>query len=316
MKFSIIIACYNLGELVCRAIESCLNQQIVNKIDYEIIAINDGSTDNTLEYIRSYVDAAPNLRIIDKPNAGLSNTRNVGIKEAKGDTILFLDGDDWFAPDTLETLIHYVDKHDIIDFPMVYYYDEDRKRVQDLGLVEGSYTKNQFLHLTFGKTRFDVIPSPKRAYNREFLLKNNICFIEGILHEDGPFFLDVMDKCDSVYELPKPLYYYLQNRDGSITSRQTIRNYKGIMQGITHIETLSIANNPDILLHIGHLIVYQVTQTYKDSNDYKQVCRELRTLKSKKRIMRCLCKGKFEFKQAARLLLLLIDPEVLGVLYR
>lgn len=316
MKYSIIIACYNLGNLVRRAIESCINQQGIEKTFYEVIVLNDGSTDDTLDYILKYTEGQSNFKIIDKPNGGLSNTRNRGIKEASGDYVLFLDGDDWLSDETLLTLSNYIDGQDVIDFPMVYYYDEVHTRVQDLGLTDGVYSRDKFLHSTFGKARFDVIPSPKRAYRRDFLLRNNIQFVEGILHEDGPFFLDVMDKCDEITVITKPLYYYLQKREGSITSLHTLKNYQGVMDGIAHIETLSIANNPDVLLHNGHLLVYQITQPYKNKADFKRVCSELRTIKTKRRIAKILIKGTFEMKQAARLILVLIDPLLLGVLYR
>ena len=81
--FSIIIPAYNLGHLVCDAINSCINQQNITFAEYEIIVINDGSTDDTYDYIEKYC-FVENLTIINQVNMGLSATRNRGIDLAKG----------------------------------------------------------------------------------------------------------------------------------------------------------------------------------------------------------------------------------------
>ena len=112
MKFSIIIAAYNLSGLVCKAIESCINQTGVDDSQYEIIVINDGSTDDTIYHINKYANV-DNIKIITKNNAGLSHTRNLGIELAQGEYLLFLDGDDWYSLDALSTLLPYVGKYDI-----------------------------------------------------------------------------------------------------------------------------------------------------------------------------------------------------------
>jgi glycosyltransferase involved in cell wall biosynthesis len=314
MTFSIIIACYNLGELVYKAIESCICQKGVDPSEYEIIAINDGSKDNTLEYIQRYADT-PNLRIIDKPNGGLSQTRNVGVIEAKGEYVLFLDGDDWLDEYALSLLNEHVHDYDIIAFPMVLYFSEDETRVNLQGLKEGVYTRDEMLSCTLGKGEFSIIPAPAKAYRRSFLLENNICFFEGILHEDNPFFIEVMNFCERLYFTEKPLYYYRQNREGSITYCHTFKKYTGVIEGINHIEKLNIESNPSVRFLNANMLVFQVTQNYKN-NEENQVFKDLRTIRYKAKMIKYLLTETFDIKHTIRLLLLIIDPFILKLIYR
>lgn len=315
MKYSIIIACYNLGSIVCKAIDSCIHQEGVNVNDYEVIVINDGSTDDTLEYIQKY-SSVPGIRIIDKTNGGLSNTRNCGISAAVGDYILFLDGDDWLSEKALSTISCYLYKYDVISFPMTYYYGEDDMDSNLKLLKEGEYTRDEFLSETLGKTEFSIIPAPEKAYRRSFLNDNNIRFVEGILHEDNPFFIEMMNYCENVYHISTPLYYYLQKRCGSITYQHTLKNYQGVIAGIEHIERLPIGNNKYVRYLNANMLVYQITQDYKNYDEKKQVYSEMRACKRKKQFIKFLSPGLFNLKHTIRLLLLIIDPHLLKLVVR
>lgn len=310
MKYSIIIACYNLGSIVTKAIESCINQEGVSADDYEIIVINDGSTDDTLNYIKRY-EHISNVIVIDKPNGGLSNTRNLGLSQAKGEYVLFLDGDDWYAPNALKVLSEHIGRYDVIAFPMIYYYSEDCFSVKLRGLETGVYRTESFLHKTLGEKQFNIIPAPQKIYRRSFLIDNNIRFVEGILHEDNPFFLDVMNACAEVYFVNEPIYYYLQKREGSITSQCTIRNFNGVIAGIEHIEELNIESNKDVRFLNANMLVFQVVGNYKLKEDEKIVYTTLRSLKNKKRMLKYLFTETLSFKHTVRLVLLIIDPALL-----
>ncbi|MFC1828175.1 glycosyltransferase family 2 protein [Thermodesulfobacteriota bacterium] len=102
---TVVMPLYNKGAEVGRAIESVLGQTIS---DFELIVVNDGSTDNSLEIVRSINDSR--IKIIDQENAGVSVARNRGIKEAKSDLIAFLDADDEWRPSFLETIFHLKEK--------------------------------------------------------------------------------------------------------------------------------------------------------------------------------------------------------------
>lgn len=315
MKFSIVIACYNLGELVCKAIESCVRQRDISPNDYEIIVINDGSSDDTMSYINRYKDVS-NLIIVDKSNGGLSQTRNVGLDMAKGEYVLFLDGDDWYIQDALSTLNKYVDGYDAVIFPMYYYFSQDKITTNLIGLHQGEYDRKSFLRHTLGEKQFCIIPAQKKAYRRQFLLNNGIRFMEGILHEDNPFFIDVMNACDKVFYIDKPLYYYLQKRTGSITSRHTLRNFQGVIAGIKHINHLKIGRNPYVRFLNGNMLVFQAIMKYSDKKNMSVVVNTLRGLKYKRQMLLYLLTGKFDFKHFVRLSCLIIDPLLLRAIMK
>ena len=92
-KLSIIITVYNKEKYISRCIESALNQNIDN---YEIIIVNDGSTDNSHNIIKKYVEKYPDkINYINKENGGVSSARNIGLKASKGEFITYIDGDDY-----------------------------------------------------------------------------------------------------------------------------------------------------------------------------------------------------------------------------
>lgn len=309
MKFSIIIAAYNLGKLVCDAIESCINQTGIDCDEYEIITINDGSKDDTINYINKY-RAITNHTIIDKPNCGLSHTRNYGINIAKGDYILFLDGDDWLAPDALASLAKHTGKHDVIAFPMLYYHNEKVQK-QKLSMESRLYSNKEFLKLTIGKKRFNIIPAQKKTYRRTFLMEYNIRFVEGILHEDNPFFIDVISNCNEVFYINTPLYFYRQNREGSITSQCTIRNFEGTIKGIEQIEQTSLSKNKHVRFLISNLYVFQIIGNYSNKEDKKKVYSFFRKWSTKEKLIRLLFSAEFNVKSLIRHILLTIDPALL-----
>lgn len=102
---SVVMPLYNKEADVRRAVESVLNQTVS---DFELIVVNDGSTDQGLDVVRSIID--PRIRVFDQENAGVSAARNRGINESRSDLIAFLDADDEWKPEFLETILHLKEK--------------------------------------------------------------------------------------------------------------------------------------------------------------------------------------------------------------
>lgn len=125
---SVIIPLYNKEKEIAKAINSVLQQRFSN---FELIIVNDGSTDNSLNIVNSFKD--PRIKIFSKPNGGVSSARNYGIKKASYDLIAFLDGDDWWSSDFLSVLFDLTNKY------------------PDAGLWAGQYVqvdkKNEFITL-------------------------------------------------------------------------------------------------------------------------------------------------------------------------
>lgn len=308
--FSIIIPAYNIGKLVVDAIESCINQKGIEASEVEIIIINDGSTDNTFSYIQQYQNLE-NVIIVNQPNGGLSNARNNGIKIARGKYVLFLDGDDWLSENALSLLKGNANENEILEFPLIYWYDKDKQESKGCNVPDGLYSTTEFLHLTLGKSQFHEIPAQKKLYPRKILKDKNLRFLEGIYHEDNPFFVDVMMNTEFVRYLNLPIYYYRQNRSGSITSKRTLRNFYGVIAGIDYIINKYGYSNPDVVHLLSNMYAFQMVGDFSDDNHRKTTIKYFRTIKTKIRIMSMLIKSRWRIKSQIRIFLLLIDPTVL-----
>ena len=106
---SIIIPVYNAAPYIERCVESVLTQGVS---DMELIAVNDGSTDNSLALLRRLAEGDARMRVVDKPNGGVSSARNMGIDLAKGDMLMFVDADDYLLPSSLAAAIDEARLHD------------------------------------------------------------------------------------------------------------------------------------------------------------------------------------------------------------
>ena len=102
VKVSIIVPVYNAEDALPRCIDSIINQEYT---DFELLLINDGSKDESGNVCDAYARKDPRIRVFHKENTGVSDTRNLGIDEAKGEYIQFLDADDWITPDSTKVLV-------------------------------------------------------------------------------------------------------------------------------------------------------------------------------------------------------------------
>ena len=131
--FSIIIPVYNVEQYL----QDCLNSVVKQYyIDYELICVNDGSTDGSLVVLEEYQQKYPQITIISQQNKGLSAARNAGIQAAKGDYLFFLDSDDWIEPNTLEMLARKQSGEDLICFNGRRVFEDGTTEEPDSGIEE------------------------------------------------------------------------------------------------------------------------------------------------------------------------------------
>lgn len=207
LRFTVVITSYNLENYIERAIESVLSQEFKN---YEIIVVDDCSTDNTIDKIKKYENN--NLRLYKtKKNSGrVGATKNIAIENAKGEFIVFLDGDDTLYDNkTLKKIDNIIgqDKPDIIYLG----YEEigkngTRKRIS----TKENSTKKQRIMCDMS---FSV---SGKCWRREFLIENNIKFIETMYYEDEVFSLkgSILAKETKYGEFE--IFKYYRNRSDSV----------------------------------------------------------------------------------------------------
>ena len=113
MLFSIIVPVYNVEKYIEKCLSSLKRQ--INFDEYEVIVVNDGSKDGSEEIVKHFCETYDNFKLINQKNGGLSDARNTGIKNAKGDYVIFLDGDDFFSENALEILSQEIKQHNFPD---------------------------------------------------------------------------------------------------------------------------------------------------------------------------------------------------------
>ncbi|MCC0727049.1 FkbM family methyltransferase [Clostridioides sp. ZZV14-6045] len=225
MKVSIIIPVYNVEKYLEQCLYSAVNQTLK---DIEIIVVNDGSTDSSLEILDKYKNE--NIIIINQVNKGLAGARNSGLKFARGEYVYFLDSDDYIELNTMEVCYNTARKNnsEIIVF--------DATVFNDTGII-GSLERRTFMNemtLT-GRNLFsilvdnncDFVATWMNFFKKSFLDKFEISFYEGILYEDILHTIKSFILADKVTYLPIKLYNY-RRRDESITTKPlTIKNIDG-----------------------------------------------------------------------------------------
>ena len=216
MKISVILPVYNSEKYIRKAIESVLNQTFS---DFELIIVNDGSTDNTLDIIKSFED--DRITIINQSNQGPGAARNNALKIARGQYVMYLDSDDWYHERALEISYNEITKHDadMTFFQMINYnngevYENDWF---DLKTFDESFENRAFSPKETPGSIFDLsVGVCQKIYSREFLNKIDAKFPEGIFFEDMPFFYYVYLNAERISIIKKHLYYR-RKHDESIT---------------------------------------------------------------------------------------------------
>ena len=219
MKLSIIVPVYNVASYLSKCLDSLLAQDLPQN-EYEIIVVNDGSTDNSGNIAQQYADKYANITLINQANQGLSGARNTGIKQAKGDYIQFVDSDDYLEANVLGELMEQVkkDELDVLRFNYenvnengdVINPNKDPKYFVDFSneVVDGL----TFLNNKLGPACYAV----QFIIKKNLLIDNNIIFKSGIYFEDTEWTPRMLLKAGRVASTGAVVYYYLV-REGSIT---------------------------------------------------------------------------------------------------
>lgn len=220
MKFSIIVPMYNVELYLDKCIDSLLSQTYN---DYEIILIDDCSSDNTLNIARKWSLKSTKIVLIEKSkNSGLSDTRNIGIKRSCGDYLLFVDSDDYIEKDTLKNMydIIFETKADIIyagffqEYPnniSIKKYGYNSKPDKLYNTEEYMYSELESRNL-FAAAAFGV-------YKRDLITDNCLFFKIGILHEDEHWTPRLLMNSSTIFLSSYHFYHYVK-REGSITTKK------------------------------------------------------------------------------------------------
>lgn len=204
VKLTIIIPVYNGEKFLIECLDSIYNKAYPNQ--FEVIIIDDGSTDNSLKIIENYRKHYGNIKIKRNSNHGVSYSRNCGIKEANGQFITFLDCDDCFKDNWFETIINNLNNEENVDIIYFSKYFHGNKTKKDIFSYIVTYNNENI-----------KIPGPvSKIFRTNFLKEQNIKFNELLINgEDMLFNIEALNACNNFSTSDKSFYFVRHNNESS-----------------------------------------------------------------------------------------------------
>lgn len=248
---SVIVPIYNVEKYLEKCVDSLLDQDIF----LEVILINDGSTDSSGDIVDSYQKIDKRVKIIHQKNQGLSAARNIGLKYAKGEYVIFVDSDDWIERNSLKTMYNLIKEtgSDMIIGGIRFCYPNGNNTEPFKQILEEYKNKS-----VIGKIWFSILFSHgtyylmacNYMYKREWLIEEDLMF-ENVIHEDELWTPVALSKAKKIVIVNNTFYNYRQ-RSGSI------------MHSLVGTDRLKS------LLYIGYsLAIYSQNYTFEKNNEFK-----------------------------------------------
>ncbi len=240
-QISVIIPVYNVEAYLEKCVRSVLAQTFS---DIEVICVDNNSTDGSLAVLNRLAAADARVRVFEVENLGPGHSRNKGLDEARGQYILFVDSDDFVAPELCEVLLKHLQAENL-DVACCEFYEYDNQTHKAVPCSHRfELTCKYDINLAAGDTRIDLVnyafASPfvwGKLYKRELIEKQHIRFPLGAV-EDVPFLVSCLVQAQHIKRFAAYLYYYRTGRPGSISGRAErmvldgVKNFKVLEQNL------------------------------------------------------------------------------------
>lgn len=269
IKTSVIVPVYNTAEYLEECFESIFGQ---TQKEIEVIAINDGSTDNSLQVLKEIQKKYPQMIILSQKNKGLGETRNIGLELAKGEFIYFIDSDDCLINIALETCYSYAKKNqlDVVMFDANVFgnlrgeensYDRTNIITEQKQVVNGVKFANKYWLKSF-------CPSACLIYtSAEFLRKNRLKFLSQIYYEDNEFYCKLIPLAKRIMYIPLMLYRRRFRSSSITTSSFDIRHANDYLQIVQAINKQNHNIDMQLIIHEVLLGMLKRLITLCEEND-------------------------------------------------
>ena len=286
MLLSIIVPVYNVKDYVEKCLESIGAQTNLN--NYEVIVVDDGSTDGSGEIVDDFCKDKENFRVIHKQNGGLMSAWTEGVKNSNGEYIGFVDSDDYVAPEMYSSMLKKATEYnsDIVLCNHYYVnkqYSEEHRNPIEAGYYSGDKLKK--IHPKMFPSIGNDYISPSRCnkvIKKEVLLKNiKYCDPSVTSGEDVNIMVPCLLSCKSLYYINKPFYYYVM-RQSSISNKfneRLIDSYKILIKKITQAVNdynISAVSESENLYNVYGLLWSKYVA--KSSLKYNEKCKQLKRL--------------------------------------
>lgn len=268
IKYSFIVPVYNTEKYLKKCLDSLVNQTYK---DFEIIVVNDGSTDKSSSIISKYQKKYKNIIVIDKENEGLSMARNRGVQKSSGKYIIFVDSDDYVSNKLLEEVDKKIDDSDILRFQIAT-EDEDYTKINEYHEegFESMYGYDAFKNLS---SYHFVEPAWCYVIRKNYYIENKFSFKKGVYHEDFGLIPYVIYKARKVKSIDFIGYYYIQ-RNGSIMNnndyKKTVKKAFDMLEQYKTMrlfaKNINRKNNLDdyFLSYISNSVIVKARELKKD----------------------------------------------------
>lgn len=221
---SIIVPVYNSEKTLARCINSILKQQYKNT---EIILVNDGSTDNSLEICREYAKTDSRVIVIDKKNTGVSDTRNTGIAYASGEYLQFVDSDDWIAEKATKAMVDRIQETNCDMVIAGFYRVINGKKAEKSNITTNKVMdkKEYISYMMEAPANFYYGVMWNKLYRADIVRAHRItCCTDLNWCEDFLFNLDYIRYSESFASLSTPVYYYVKTKNSLVERQCTLKN--------------------------------------------------------------------------------------------
>lgn len=226
---SIVVPIYNVEQYLEKCVESICRQTYEN---LEIILVNDGSPDHCGQMCEEYAKKDNRIKVIHKKNGGLSDARNSGVKLATGKYLLFVDSDDYIAKDLVEKTAAIAEKNNCDMVLYDYYYVEP----DNVEIRSTIVPANKVISLEQEHTLLLAATSAcAKLFNREFYVKANCPFPQGIYFEDLATTSIFFMRAKRVFYLKEPLYYYINRENSIMTGKNFEKSSHDKLVALEHI---------------------------------------------------------------------------------
>lgn len=268
-KISIIVPIYNVKDYIRECIDSILVQDYDN---YELILVDDGSTDGTSEIVDEYRFNS-NVKIFHNVNSGPSKARNFGIDISSGDYIMFVDSDDkLYDFQCLSKLNIYINKYksDVIQYKFAYLYNNYLQKQKDIVDINNLNNKNECLKKLNRYGNISCAPWDK-IIKSSFLKEKRILFPEGMFCEDVKWSYELYMAIDSIKVVNEDLYIYRQQRVGSTTFNKSKKTFNDLFEIVKYFLYYSYSSEEEKTLYYNMISYwYLILRTDYDKKYYSK----------------------------------------------
>ncbi len=273
-KISIIVPVYNVEKYIRKCISSISEQTYKN---IEIIAVDDGSTDESGKILDEISKGEPRIKIIHKKNEGVSAARNDGLAVATGDYVSFVDGDDYISKDYADYMAELAASGADFCLSTNCYMKKGEKQIEELKTEKYSPDDATALLLSCKV----IVGCWNKLYKREFLKKNNLTFSSKLFYGEGLYFIVNAAQCANFVTVGnKKVYYYRRDNENSACTNFNIKKIQNGEESLKYIEKELVGKTKAIdsalmlhmaMFHIGAAVRIKTNNLEKKySDDYKR----------------------------------------------